>query len=143
MCYSFVSTYVNLPNSSCHFLKCKPVFLQNFASLFSVMKDNSFVLLQLKHYIRWSEEVHLNFKFWRLSSARVKIRQIPHVNFEMTINSSSNFASFFIVMTYNFSINFKLIHFLLWTKVSHQSPNFDIFDCSGENLPNSSCHFSN
>ena len=46
-------------------------------------------------------------------------------------------------MTHNCSANFKLIHFLLWTKESHQSPNFDIFKCSGENLPNSSCHFSN
>ena len=30
------------------------------------------------------------------------------------------------------------MHFLLWTKGSHQSPNFDTFKCSGENLPNSS-----
>ena len=43
--------------------------------------------------------------------------------------------------TYNSSVNFKLKHFLLWTKGSHQSPNFDTFKCSGENLPNSSCHF--
>ena len=59
------------------------------------------------------------------------------------VSSSPNFASFFIVMTNNSSANFKLIHFLLWVKESHQSPNFDIFKCSGENLPNSSCHFSN
>ena len=57
------------------------------------------------------------------------------------VNSFSNFASFFIVMTHNSSVNFKLIHFLLWTKGSHQSPNFDTFKCSGENLQNSSCHF--
>ena len=42
-----------------------------------------------------------------------------------------------------FSVKFKLIHFLLWTKESYQSPNFDTFNCSGENLPNFSCHFSN
>ena len=46
-------------------------------------------------------------------------------------------------MTHNSSGNFKLIHFLLWTKGSHQSPNFDTFECSGKNLPNFSCHFSN
>ena len=34
----------------------------------------------------------------------------------------------------------KLKHFILWIKGSHQSPNFDTFKCSGENLPNSSCH---
>ena len=71
----------------------------------------------------------LNSKFFRYSSARVKIHQIPHV------------MSFFIVITHDCSVNFKLINFLLWTKGSHQSPNFDTFECSGENLPNSSCQF--
>ena len=57
------------------------------------------------------------------------------------VSSSSIFVSFFIVMTHNFSVNFKLIHFLFWTIGSHQSSNFDTFKCSGENVPNSSCHF--
>ena len=57
------------------------------------------------------------------------------------VSYSSNFVSFFIVTTYNFSVNFKLTHFLLWTLESHQSSNFNTFKCSGENLPNSSCHF--
>ena len=35
------------------------------------------------------------------------------------------------------------MHFLLWTKGSHQSLNFDTSKCSGENLPNSLCHSSN
>ena len=39
------------------------------------------------------------------------------------------------------SANVKRRHFLLCTKGSHQSSNFDTFECSGENLPNSSCHF--
>ena len=59
------------------------------------------------------------------------------------VSSSSIFVSFFIVMTHNSSGNFKLINFLLWTKGSHQSANFDTFKCSGENLPNSSCQFLN
>ena len=42
-------------------------------------------------------------------------------------NSSLNFASFFIVMIHNSSVNFKLMHFLLRIKRSHQSPSFDIF----------------
>ena len=57
------------------------------------------------------------------------------------VNSSSNFALLFIVMRHNSSVNFKGTAFLLWTKGSHQNPNFDTFECSGENLPNSSCHF--
>ena len=57
------------------------------------------------------------------------------------VNSSSNFVSFFIVMTQNSPVNFKLINFLLWIKGSHQTSNFETFKCSGENFPNSLCHF--
>ena len=57
--------------------------------------------------------------------------------------SSSNFALFFIAMRHNFSVNFEVISFLLWTTGSHQSPSFDTFKCSGENLQNFSCLFSN
>ena len=46
-------------------------------------------------------------------------------------------------MTHNSPVNFKLMHFLLWIKGSHQSPNFETFECSGENLPNFSCYFPN
>ena len=44
------------------------------------------------------------------------------------VNSSSNFISFFIVMTQNSLVNFKLIHFLLWIKWSHQSRNYMTFE---------------
>ena len=57
------------------------------------------------------------------------------------VSSSSIFVSFFIVMNHNSFVNYKLIHFLLWTKRSHQSSNFDTFESSGENLQNSSCDF--
>ena len=46
-------------------------------------------------------------------------------------------------MTHNYSVIIKVIPFLLWTKGSDQSPNFETFKCSGENLLNFSCHFSN
>ena len=59
------------------------------------------------------------------------------------VNSSSDFSSFFSVITYNSSVNFKLIHFLLWTKGSHENTNFDIFKCFDENLLNLWCHFPN
>ena len=58
------------------------------------------------------------------------------------VNSSSNFVSFFIFMTHNSSVDFKLILFLLWIKGSHQNPNSETFNCSSENLPYS-CHFPN
>ena len=77
---------------------------------------------------------------WVLGSKFVKLLMSI---LKRQVNSSSNIPSFFIVMTHNSSVNFKLIHFLLWIKGSHQSPNFETFKCSGENLPNSSCHFPN
>ena len=39
----------------------------------------------------------------------------------------SVFASFFIVMTQNSSVNFKFKYFQLWTKESHESPDFEKF----------------
>ena len=45
------------------------------------------------------------------------------------------------VMTHNSTVNLKLTQFLLWTKGSYQSSNFDTLECSGENLQNFSCHF--
>ena len=64
----------------------------------------------------------LKCKVLRFSSAQV------HVNFE-TSQFLSKFCiiSFLIVMTHNSSVNFKLIHFLLWIKGSYQSPNFETF----------------
>ena len=57
------------------------------------------------------------------------------------VNSSSHFLSFFSVILHNSSVNFLLMHFLLWTKGCHESTNFDTFKCSNKNLSNSSCHF--
>ena len=61
--------------------------------------------------------------------------------FKRQVNSSPKFASFFVVITHNSSWNFKLKYFLLGIKGSHQSPNFETFKDSGENLPNFSSHF--
>ena len=79
----------------------------------------------------------LKSKLLRFSSAQAKIHQSPHVNFETKVNSSSNFTLFFIVMTKESLVNFKLRHFLL--KKSYQIPNFETFKCSGESFPNFSC----
>ena len=54
------------------------------------------------------------------------------------VNCSSNFSSSFKRWTKGCYFGF-----LLWTKGRHLSPNFDTFQCSGENLPNLSCHFPN
>ena len=75
------------------------------------------------------------------SGARFKIFQIVVSILKRQVNSLSNFASLFIVMIHNFSVNFKLMHFLLWMKVSHQGSIFWTFECSGKSLPNSRCLF--
>ena len=74
-----------------------------------------------------------------LRSTFVKFKSI----LKRQVSSCWIFVSFFVAMTHNSIVNLKLIHFLLWTKGSYQSSNFDTFECSGENLPNSSCHFPN
>ena len=62
--------------------------------------------------------------FWVLGSKLVKF--LISI-LKRQVNSSSSFASFFIVMTYNSSVNFKIMHFLLWMRESHKNPNFEIF----------------
>ena len=85
----------------------------------------------------------LKCKILRLSSAQVKIRRIPHANFETTSQFLFKFFIILSVSTNKSSVNFELMDFLLFIKRSHQSPNFETFKCSGENLPNSSCYFLN
>ena len=93
-------------------------------------------------YFAQKEHIKVNiFDFQVLGSKFIKF---PMSVLKRQVNSSSNFASFFIAMTHNnSSVNFKLIHFLLWIKGSHQIPNFETFKCLGETLPYSSCHFPN
>ena len=57
----------------------------------------------------------------RLSSARVKSCQIPHANFE---TRSQFFFKLCIILHCHdtSSVNFKLMHFLLWFKVSIKVP---------------------
>ena len=72
----------------------------------------------------------LKWKSLRLSNARVKIHQIPHVNFELTSQFLFKFCNILDCMTHNSSVDFKLILFLLWIKGSHQYPNFETLSCS-------------
>ena len=57
------------------FLKSR-AFSSNFASLSSVMRDNSSVLFHLKLYKPWTKGTH-QVEFFRLSTAPIKINQIP------------------------------------------------------------------
>ena len=79
-------------------------------------------------------------QFWTDKSIPLQI--LHHSSLSWKVNSSSNFASLFVVTTPNCHANFKLIYFLLWIKGSHQSHLiFRFSNVPGENLLNSSCHF--
>ena len=51
---------------------------------------------------------------------------------EVRGNFSSNFAPPFNVMKKNYPVFFHWIHYVLWTKGSNQSVDFQTFDCSHE-----------
>ena len=54
------------------------------------------------------QKVTLKCIFLKHSSAQVKIRQFVVLTLKQQVYSFSNFASFFIVMMHNSSVNFKL-----------------------------------
>ena len=103
------------------FLKTEAIFSSNFATVFSAIKHNSPILLLAQTLHTLLKSSPLKCKFLRFSIAQVKIRQFL---FKWQVNSFSNYASFFTFITQNSPVNFKPIHFLLWIKGPHQSPNF-------------------
>ena len=119
------------------FLKAQVIFPSNFASVFSAIKHNSSILFFAQTLYTLVKSSLLKCKFLRFSSARVKTRQIPHVNFELTSQFLIKFCIILHCHDTKPPVNLKLIHFLLWIKGSKGSPNFENFVCSIENLPNS------
>ena len=96
----FESSNESSPNSSCHFWNNKVMVYSSFASLFSVMKDNSSVFLSLKPCILWTKRAYQK-EIFRLLSGWVKIHQIPHVIFETT-------RSWFIQVLHHCSVSWKI-----------------------------------
>ena len=140
MCYSFISVYANLPNFSFHFWKHEPVFLQILHQ--SPVPSNITPLYFFSSNINFGQRSQLKSSFLDFQVLESKFLKFLMSILKWQANSSSNFTLFFIVMTHNTSVNFKVIHFLLWTKRSHPTPNFDTFKCSGKNLWNFSNHKS-
>ena len=75
------------------FFKWQVCFPSNFASIFSAIKHNSSVRLLAQTLHTLVNSIPLKCKFLRLPSARVKIRQIPSVNFELTIQFPFKFCN--------------------------------------------------
>ena len=117
----------NLPNSSCHFGKHKSIFLQilHQSSVPSNITPLYFFSSNIIYFVQKDPikvQIFETFEFSGQNSPKFLMSI-----FKREVNSSASFASFFIVMTHNSSVNFKLIHFPLWIKGSHRSPSFKIF----------------
>ena len=82
-------------------------------------------------------------QLFRLSTAQVKVHQIPHVILQIKVSFSSKFRSFLSVMRDNSSVLFRLKLYVLLPKVVHESANIPPSHCSHWNSPNSSCYFWN
>ena len=65
------------------FLEPRASFSSNFASLFSVMTHNASILFHLNLYMLWKKNPIKVGIFW-LSTAHMKINQIPDVIFQAT-----------------------------------------------------------
>ena len=89
-------------------------FIQ-FSSVFSVMKGDSFVFLQLKPCILLRKRVNRK-EIFRLLSGWVKIHQVPHVICETTSQFFFlNFPSLFSVMRFGQKEPIKVQNFRLST----------------------------
>ena len=123
------------------FQKVQVSFPTNFASIFSVIKHNSSLLFLAQTYTLVKSSP-LKCKFLRFSSARVTIRQIPHVNSELT---SQFLLKFFIILhchgTKILCTFYAHTFSALDKRIPSRSPILDFRTCSGKNLLNSSCMF--
>ena len=131
----------NLPNSPCHFPNHKSVLLQILYHSSVSWKITPLYFFSSKNiYFAQKEHIKVNtFETFKCSSQ--KFVKFPMSILKRQVNSSSNFALFFMIMTHNSFVNFKLLLFLLWIKGPHQTPNFETFKYSGEHFPYSSFYF--
>ena len=80
----------------CHvmsFLKAQVSFPSNFTSVFNTIEHKSSVLFLAQPLYTLVKSSPLKCKSSRISSAQVKICQIPHVNFELTSQFLFNFCT--------------------------------------------------
>ena len=123
------------------FLKSQVTFPSNFVSIFNAIRLSSSPLSS--KIIYFGQRGQLRSHFFRFRVLELEFAKFLKLLLKLKVSSSSNFVLFLIAMTNNSSVSMKVIPFLLWIKISCQSPNFDTFKRSGESLPNFSCYFSN
>ena len=128
----FFSLWTKICQILYHFRKSKSVFLQTFHQSsvhiwhqYSVPSNITPLHFFSSKIIYFGQKQPIKVQIFEIFECSGSI----FVKFLMLIlnwqvNSSSNFASFFIVMTHNFSVNCNLKNFLLWIKEPNKSPNF-------------------
>ena len=123
-------------------LKAQVCFPSNVASMFSAIKQNSLILFLNQRSCTLFKRNPLKCKFLRFLSARVKIRQIPHVIFERT--SQFSFKCCINIhcgqAKHPYTVfSSKIMYFVQKKLIKVQI--FEIFKCLGQNSSNSSCQF--
>ena len=122
-CLYFISSNITyfwkkypIRNIPCEFSDF-PLFELKFTKLFIIF---------FKQKVSFSSKFGSLFKVMGDNSSRIKIYQ-PRASF------SSNFASLISVMRDHSSVPFHLKLYMLLTKGTHQSANFQTFNCLHEN----------
>ena len=131
----------NLPNSSRHISKHKslrPRILHQSSVLWHITSLYFFGSNIMYFRQRW----HIKVLIFRLSTACIKINQIPHAIFGTKSLFFSLFASLFSVMRHNSSMLFRLKLYTVWTKGVHQRANFRLFTACMKINTNSWFHLS-
>ena len=106
------------------FLKAQVSFPSIFSSKFISIKHNSSILFLTQTIYTLVKSSLLNPNVWDFGVLGLKLVKFLMSILNWQVSFSSNFVSLFFAMTQNSSVNSKLIHFLLWIKGSHQSPNY-------------------
>ena len=88
---TFKSSGQIFSNSLCQFWN-ESIPAQIFVSLVIFMKDNSSIVFFRQTIYALIERSPLQWKFWRLTSAQVKICKISYLDFEMTSRFLSKFC---------------------------------------------------
>ena len=124
------------------FLKAQVSFPSNIAWIFSAIKQNSAILFLVQRLCTLFKRNPLKCKFFGFWSARVKICEIPHVIFESA-------SQFFFKYCINIQCHQAKLPYTFFSSnimyVVQKKPiklqSFEIFECLGQNLSNSSCQF--
>ena len=106
------------------FLKAQVSFPSICSSKFISIKHNSSILFLTQTIYTLVKISLLNANVWDFGVLGLKLVKFLMSILNWQVSFSSNFVSLFFAMTQNSSVNPKLIHFLLWIRRSHQSPNY-------------------